>query len=517
MPVFATYVCEVDWNADGDFLDAQEDITGDVIRMEWTRGRDYASQLTGRSVGGVLLLDLDDRDGKYASFNTASAIVTAGGSIVPGRKVRVRTTAPSAATLWTGFLRSVLPGRAASGEKTARLEAVGPLGLIGEKKVRAARLTSVRTDVAIGAILDDVGWPAGDRSLDTGDTTITRWYAKERLCIDALRDVELSEGGFIQEAKDGKIAFERRQHRLLGTPHTTVQATFSDAAGAARTYREPVQEDPLLQIFNIFRAGVQLYTVGALQVLWTLAETGAASPKIVAGQTKTFIAKWPTADATNQDDAVDAWTTPVATTDWTANSAADGSGTDLTASLTAVVVKSANHMEIALTNGHATLDAYVTFLQARGTPVTKNDLLVIEAKDATSQTAYGQREWPSPGPYIPNSQEAEDWCRYNLAIYKDPAPVIGIHVVANKDSTHMTEVLTREIGDRITVVATNNAKLGISQDFFIENEHHTVEPGRFHTVEWGLSPIGGSASVGGFGKFWVMDVSKLDTETVLAY
>ena len=58
-----TYVLAVDWNNDGDFSDSGEDITARTMNIEYTRGSDYASQLVGRGVAGVLNAVVNTRAG----------------------------------------------------------------------------------------------------------------------------------------------------------------------------------------------------------------------------------------------------------------------------------------------------------------------------------------------------------------------------------------------------------------------------------------------------------------------
>ena len=55
----------VDWNNDGNYAHAQSDITDDVINVSWSRGRNYASQLSGNSVAGNLSATLYNTSGKY--------------------------------------------------------------------------------------------------------------------------------------------------------------------------------------------------------------------------------------------------------------------------------------------------------------------------------------------------------------------------------------------------------------------------------------------------------------------
>ena len=251
--------------------------------------------------------------------------------------------------------------------------------------------------------------------------------------VPALQEVESTEGGFLREGKDGKIIFDNRHHRLAGVGLTS-QATYSDASGAARVYSALTQDSPLPSIFNIFSADVQGYTVASLATLWTLSESGSSSPAISPGEARTWIARYPTSASANSARGVEAWTTTASTTDALLNSSADGSGTNITSDLGIAVSKSSETMSITLTNNNASTVGYVTKLQARGTAVTADDPVAIEATDATSQTAFGKRTWPSKTPYIPTTDEAIDWANFNLSIYKDPTAMLRMTYFANRDT-----------------------------------------------------------------------------------
>lgn len=511
------YTLLVDWNNDGDYGDAGEDVSSRIEgTMSLERGRDFASQLTGKTTAAIFRAVLDNRSGDYSSFNSASPLF---GNLLPGRKVRLQVgpnifplTFPvdfSGAILWTGYLHKITPVVDMDGASVALLEAVGPLGFLNQRKVELAMQSSILSGAAIDALLDAVGWSATLRTIDTGKTTLTRFWVNEQLTFGALRLVEDTESGFLSESRDGKIVFEDRHHRLKA-PHITSQATFTDADAATLGYEDrPAQQDPLAQIYNIMEAQVRLYTVGSLAVLWTHPEIGANSPMIGKGSaSRDFWANCPNPASATNIMGVDAWTTPVATTDFLANSAADGSGTNLTASITIAVTKFGNKMKITLTNTHATLDAYITFLQARGTPVQASDPVGVRFEDAASKTLYGERTWPHPGKFIPTTAEAEDWARFHLSIYKDPVRVLSITVPGNRNLSQLEQVLTRNIGDRITVV---NDNLGINDDFFIEAEHHKMDKGGKHSVRYDLS------EAEQFSDWWILGTSKLGLTTRLAY
>ena len=516
----ASYTVSVDWNNDGDFTDTHDDITGDVLSLSWERGRDYASALQGRSVAGKLVATLINTNGKYSPSNTSSALT---GDILPGRTVRLQAgsgsfpyTFPAAfndGVRWQGKLDRILPAPASEGVKTATLTAFGTLGYLNQFEVQLTTQTSRRTDQAVGDILDDVGWTdAADRDLETGLTTISRFWLAGKKGIDALRLVEETEAGFILESKSGQIAFQNRHHRIITTASTTSQATFSDADGATHTFTEVNQDDPLGTIINHVEAKARGFSTASVAVLWTHPETGSDSPTLAPGETKTFEAEYPNPDAANNAMEVDAWTTPAATTDFLLNAASGGGGTNLTSDLTVTQVKTAERMAITLTNSATGTAGYLTKLQARGTAVSTKNPCVVRTIDTASQAIYGERKYVAKTEFIPTSSEAQDWCDYQASIYASPTNILTLTIPSSTPG-NIGQALSRDISERVTVTATNDAKLGINEDFFVESEKHQVsQGGTEHVTVWELSPASG-----GYSTFWVLGVGVLGTSTVPAF
>ena len=80
-------VC-VDWNDDGDFSDANEDVTSDVLGLTLEHFRDLIS---GRVEAARLEMDLKNDGHKYSPPNGSSPL---SGNLKPGRKVWVRAAYP---------------------------------------------------------------------------------------------------------------------------------------------------------------------------------------------------------------------------------------------------------------------------------------------------------------------------------------------------------------------------------------------------------------------------------------
>lgn len=498
----ATYVLECDFNNDGDYLDTGEDLTPYLRAVEYRRGRDYASQLTGRCLGGELLATLNNTGNRFSSLLTTGPLY---GNILPGRRVRLRSTAPTAANLWSGFLDTVEPLPDLGGAHRCQLRAVGALAYLNQWKVQVAMQTSILTGDAFDAVLDEAVWPAADRDVDDGKTTMTRWWADEAYTLGVLREIEEAENGFLWEGTNFKVVFHDRHVRMLA-PYQASAATWTDAAGGTLKYGLPHgQRDPNREIFNIFEIEVTVYTVNSLAVLWTYPETGASSPTLAPGEAKEFWANYPNPGDPTDAIGVNAWTTTTATTDVTANTASDGSGTDLTTSLTIAVSKLAKAMKITLTNTDATRLIYLTLLQARGTAVIASDPATFQKVDSTSKTRYGPRTYPPRTRFVPNANEAisrNDWV---ASIYAVPQPIIYCTLAGNRSAAQLTEILSRDIVDRVTIVATGNSGLGVNEDFFVESLYGRIDSDLRHDVTYECS----RASM--FGAFFVLDTSVLDT------
>ena len=519
-----TYVLAVDWNNDGDFSDSGEDITARTMALEWKRGNDYASQLIGKSVAGVLRATLNNVSNDYSTFNASSALY---GNFLPGRKVKLTGNDGSTTrTLWTGFLDNIQPVPSATGANVAILNAGGPLGYLNKFRVSTAMFASKYAGALIGEILDVAGWPDDDRDLDTGIVEFPRFWCENTNTITALRLVEETETGLLEENAAGQIVYRDRHARSKDTRSTASQATYSDASGAALAYSHISQIDPLQFIYNELTATIQLHdgawVLGSASlgvqtelasdpvVLWTHPETGSFSPSITAGATKIFTAQYPSSGSANTARAVDFWQNLTATTDYLANDAADGTGTNRTANITVSLTKRAQSMDISLANGHSGT-VYITKLQARGNAVEARDNFNVSASDATSQTAFGKRTYPHPGKFIPSAEEAQNWADFHVAAWKEPVPLLQVTLVGNRSTATLTDIMTRDISDLVTVTANNDAGLGINEGFFVENVHHQLDAQLNHRATITLSQASGYAG------FFVVGTSSLGNSTRLAY
>lgn len=106
----------------------------------------------------------------------------------------------------------------------------------------AATLGSIAAGKAgaqIGLLLDQMGWPAGLRTLDTGDFYLQQFDPNGSALEHLPKIGEDAERGLVQMSADGKVVFHDRSSMLSTTgSHGVSQATYGDGGGAEIAYED---------------------------------------------------------------------------------------------------------------------------------------------------------------------------------------------------------------------------------------------------------------------------------------
>ncbi len=111
--------------------------------------------------------------------------------------------------------------------------------------------------------------------------------------------------------------------------------------------------------------------------------------------------------------------------DYTANSAADGSGTDMTSDISITTTKFAKTIKIEVSN-NGTVPTYITLLKARGTYYNPKTAVTRKAEDSTSQNDYQKRTLEIDGKYMTNATLGQDLANYAIGKYKEPRAELGL-------------------------------------------------------------------------------------------
>jgi hypothetical protein len=457
----ATNQLQVAWDDSPTYAGAGDDVTTRVLPdrgLTCERGKDQIRSLSP-PMAGRLDASLDNRSRDYSPENGSSPLV---GKLVPGHRVRWRQTFASATyDLFTGTLDD-LPQHPELGARAVDLPCLGSLSRLKGLKVSTPLYASIRTDQALGYLLDAAGWPAGDRVLSTGRTTLLYWWA-EGDAFDAAVTLLNTEGpgASLYEDGSGRIVFEDRHYRLLTARCTTSQATIRDS-GAEPNHIEPFAYNPgLKDIIGSAIVSINARTLGAIGVVWSLGTTlslGASEGRtfpIASGDPFGFVA------------------TPTAGVDYTVAAGAVTPSLDRTSG--AVVT-------LTMTAGAG--GATVTGLQARGQTYAATASRVRNS--VAGSTIPGAKDYqPAVWPEI-HPNQAQDLCNLIVTAYRNPRPTVSL-TLEGASATMLTHLLSREISDRVTVV---EAQTGLNAACFVERIARAVNvAGSRHRATLGCEKI----------------------------
>jgi len=452
----------VPWQA-GTSAQVYEDV-GDYVRSDpginTVRGRDQIRSLAPPMAGSASC-DVDNQARNFSPENTSSPLY---GNLIPGRKVQIQAAyGGTVYYLFTGYLDDI-PQHPERSRRSVSLPSLGTLSRLANKRVSTALYSSITTDVALGHLLDAAGWPAADRVLDTGKTTLDWWWLQDEDAFSAAVTLLNTEGpgASLYEDGQGRIVFESRTYRMTTARSTVSQATISDT-GAEPLFSESFAYNPgLKDIINVAEVTIVTRSAAPESSFWQLGQ----AITLAANETQKFVA--------SSSEPFMAAVTPTSPTDYAVTS---GSVASLTMDRA-----SGQSCTITLTAGPS--GAVLTGLQLRAQLVTV-DTTTIAANtvDATSSIAnYGRQVYTlSTRQEIP-LETARDLVNALVGRYQDPRPTVTI-TVNNGTSDRMAQILTREISDRITIV---EAQTGVNHDYWIERiEHHVDEAGLSHSVRFG--------------------------------
>jgi hypothetical protein len=216
------------------------DITDYVRGFSVSRGTSTELQ---RMEAGRGALTLDNRDGRFSPMNSLSPYYP---NILPMRRIRIRA-------IWNNVFYPVFQGYIAGWplsfpakkDQIATLELVDGFAILALAKL-STTFSQALSGTYISSVLNAVGWPAGDRDLDTGVSLMPATTLVNVPALEHLLKVERAEGGRIFISRDGKVTFIDRN--VFTVPISNYDGrTWSDQ-GTGMRYRSltPHFDDTLI-------------------------------------------------------------------------------------------------------------------------------------------------------------------------------------------------------------------------------------------------------------------------------
>lgn len=273
--------------------------------------------------------------------------------------------------------------------KTAQLHAEDFIGFLQNKFLdRQVMFTAQRTDQVMETLLQSIGYGTAQYDLDAGINTIPFGLfevgTKLADIFDQLAKAEL--GHFFQD-EEGKLKFWNRQH-WDSSPYTEVQRVIS----TSQVLDAKVPKDD--HIINVVEVTSKVRNKKPEKIIFKSVSGGDNMSLAPSSVTEKFI---------NFQDPALSMTTPTGTSTssyFKVNTAADGSGTDITSSVTITRVdKFATSAKLFFNNANAAT-GYITELTVTGRTAEYDKTIYVREKRGISVTAYEEQVFAYENDYI---------------------------------------------------------------------------------------------------------------------
>lgn len=294
--------------------------------------------------------------------------------------------------------------------KTAGVDVYDYITFINNATIAAAIYENMRSDQIIEAILVVLGFGSSQYRLDTGINTIPfAWFDKGKSAGQRIKELcEAEEATFYQD-ENGLLRFENRNH-VSNYPHQMVQRNI-DAEDIISD-----QDDENTPIINRAIVNAKPRKVdSSAAAIWS----HGVVESIPHGQSVTIWAAFYEETGTNVLPIKEI-TTPASTTDYLGNTAADGSGSDRTSSLTVVATNFVETAKIVITNSHVSDTVHVTLLQLRGKAARVTQAIQAVVEDTNSINKFEAQEYTINNDLIQTNTLANTIATNLVAKYKDP-------------------------------------------------------------------------------------------------
>ena len=388
------------------------DETDKVISIDYDR---KIIEPTGGMSTAIMTVVLDNIDGRYSPNQNA----TIGTAVLPKRPINMHIGfrvqgQDKTITLFKGLTRMPQEDKQ---KKTVTITAVDYVSYLDKLPLDAAKYTNERTDEIIDDILTELGFGSAQYILDTGLNTIGFAYFDKGVSAGyRIRELCESEEAVFYQDENGVLRFENRQHYALA-PHDTVAWTVDG---------EDIIEWKEQRTMRIINKCVVKATPRVVQadnaIIWEHPE----KVSIGAGLDVTVWA--------NLNDPADSIVDPAENTDYEANTAEDGSGSDISTDIGIVITKFVTAAKMVITNNNAATAYLVNgsgdpFLKLRGklaltvdTSVAppKSFELLEEYTDSDSVNKFDEQEYTINNNFIDTTTQATYLAQALVDKYKDP-------------------------------------------------------------------------------------------------
>ncbi len=445
----------VDWDGDGTY---EADEGGRMFALQWERGRREpigADGFRAQSPGRASVL-LDNADGRYDPYASNSPLYP---NVRPGVLCRITVEdGGSTYAVFAGRIDDIQPDDR-RGVRVTRVDITDGIGVLHGVQVSVGLQSSLTVDTAIGLVLDETDWP-WSRSLGAGVDTLGYWWASKVSALAAITELANAEVGYYAVLGDGTLLY-RSRHAVTTSIGTL---SGSDLHTGVR----------VLQPWDALYTVVSVSATPRALVSGVMAWSLTSAVQVLAGDSTVLWADLSYNNAPAPAQSVTAGS-------YTANSAEDGSGGDLTSDISVSVEGLGETAKITVTNS-GTRDAWLTGLELTADMVVAQDTAAAE-RTSSLTSVYGVHTMRMALAWQQDPMVAEDLAGYLLGQVSTPRGYVRCGPSVGQPGG----ILWADLGDKITLSLPD---VGIGDDYRLEwiRGRWRDRGGQVVDVDWMLAP-----------------------------
>lgn len=436
----------VDWDEDGAWDD------NEAIRMvgfRSKRGRDYLIKSDGtgfeRVMKGEATCILDNSDGRYDANNSSSPLYP---NVGPGKRIQVLVKNGSAGAvdyIITGTIENILPVSGRNPRVSVKI--VDGYKTLFKQTINIAVQAGQRVDALFGMILADADWPVSwGSAIDSASDVIPFWWARNEPAWESAQLLAEAMLGTFFLAADGKASFYGRSHSGANVLDLTQDYLKKEIGGS--------------QPWEVIRNNITVVVNPRVSVpateLWRATEV----ISIPAGGSFEF---WSPYKYGTEDVPATNVIPPVSGTDYTANTAADGSGTNITAYFTPVIYDFGTIAKQTYTNSYGST-GYLTLAKLRGDALSLPHDMKLNKEDPVSVARFGTMVFELNNPFLQDVILATTFKDYLALVLPEVREFPKIQMQSRPNLQFVPDLF-----DRIGLTVE---KLGISNVFSVGSIEH---------------------------------------------
>jgi hypothetical protein len=426
----------VDWDGDGSFAYNEGAY---MIDLETRRGQRYLVQERGAGFEtfrpGDGTATLTNKDGRFDPDNASGPLYE---KILPGRKFRLSVKDLATDIVYpimAGFINDIPP---LSEYDRIQLALRESWSLLDQKISIPILYRNSITDV-IKYLLDEAEWPnTFGRAIDTETQQVTAFAADKVNALDVLINLGAACLGQIFADNEGRLIFYARGQASMPT-------VAIDQAQVDKMIR---RSQPWENLRNIIHVTANKKVKAREAPVWQnsgVIQVNGSSSNTITVQYQTAI--------------------DVRVYQFVANSAVNGTGVNMTSSVSYTLNVLPASLEITFTNASATT-AYVTKMIILGRPIVDQPITKTVV-NALSQTTYGKMNFDMDNPYLQDLAHATAYATMISNFLDEPERTIEVMIDQRPELQYSFDLMDK--------IDFTSAKLGIDATYYVGLIEHRWE------------------------------------------